>query len=658
MIPSPAILSKSIAVMLISLAVSLAGHSAQFGDFTYTDHGDYIEITDYPTDATGTVVVPQFIDSKPVTAIGIEAFYRCIQITAVTLPQGITTISDRAFAVCFSLSSINLPTSLRTIGDEAFHFTDLTAVSIPEGVTTLGEKAFHFSPDLTSVDLPSTLISIGAGAFQQTNITSIIIPVGITTIPENCFSFATHLQSISLPSGLLTIGRSAFSQTDLTEITIPESVTSIGGNAFSGCDKLATVLIPSAVNSIGPAAFAGCDKLLTFSVASTNPSFQSINGVLFDRSGALLVAYPGGAGVSIYQVPTGTTTLGAGAFNGNQFLSTVTLPESLQVIEIGCFQQASLESLSIPVNVTSIAPGAFSSCDNLKGFTLDVGNTFFEEIDGVLFDEELNTIVAYPSGKQDTQYIIPNSVTEIGKRCFMGNGLLESIVIPDSVHTLGASAFSLCTQLRKVEIPTSVNKIPDLAFFSCASLIRIQIPATVHTIASTSFLNTPLEEIYFVGNAPSGLGSFSSLPREVTVFFFEGALGFDSFPWTSYSTVSMGPESDRKLWLIDHELSYASNLNSTYGENGYPLLLSYAMNVAPDESSFLEKTETENLLHFRYYAGRADLSYSALSSSQLNGIWSTDGFTLSDIDSEGYRTATLNTTDFKQRFFKVEVTGP
>ena len=51
-----------------------------FGLFTYTDNGTSITITDYPSSATGAVVIPAKIPpdtGKPVTSIGNYAFYNC-----------------------------------------------------------------------------------------------------------------------------------------------------------------------------------------------------------------------------------------------------------------------------------------------------------------------------------------------------------------------------------------------------------------------------------------------------------------------------------------------------------------------------------------------------------------------------------------------------
>lgn len=79
----------------------------QFGDFTYTDDGTSISITDYPTTATGAVVIPETIAGKPVTAIGAHAFSSCASITDLMIPQ--TVISIGSYAFSYSAYALTFP---------------------------------------------------------------------------------------------------------------------------------------------------------------------------------------------------------------------------------------------------------------------------------------------------------------------------------------------------------------------------------------------------------------------------------------------------------------------------------------------------------------------------------------------------------------------
>lgn len=72
--------------------------------------------------------------------------------------------------------------------------------------------------------------------------------------------------------------------------------------------------------------------------------------------------------------------------------------------------------------------------------------------------------------------VIPDGVTEIGRRAFYECSKLTSVSIPDSVTSIGYSAFAECTSLTSVTIPKSVKSIEEDAFGYCTSLTSITIP--------------------------------------------------------------------------------------------------------------------------------------------------------------------------------------
>jgi hypothetical protein len=55
-----------------------------------------------------------------VLAIDQKAFYKCKNLTSVTIPNCITSIGDEAFHGCNSLTSITIPNSVTSIGKSAF----------------------------------------------------------------------------------------------------------------------------------------------------------------------------------------------------------------------------------------------------------------------------------------------------------------------------------------------------------------------------------------------------------------------------------------------------------------------------------------------------------------------------------------------------------
>ena len=62
--------------------------------------------------------------------------------------------------------------------------------------------------------------------------------------------------------------------------------------------------------------------------------------------------------------------------------------------------------------------------------------------DQVLFNKDKTTLIAYRS--KEKNYIIPNSVTNIGDFAFGGYRSLTNINIPNSVTSIGNDAFLFC----------------------------------------------------------------------------------------------------------------------------------------------------------------------------------------------------------------------
>ena len=106
----------------------------------------------------------------------------------------------------------------------------------------------------------------------------------------------------------------------------------------------------------------------------------------------------------------------------------------------------------------------------------------------------------------ESNIIIPNTVTSIGSSAFEGCTSLQSVTIPNSVTSIGSSAFEGCTSLQSVTIPNSVTSIGYAAFSYCKSLQSIMIPDSVTSIGYAAFLEctslqgTTYDNAVYLGN--------------------------------------------------------------------------------------------------------------------------------------------------------------
>lgn len=268
-----------------------------------------------------------------------KVFFRDLpeRISKVRIGDGITAIPDYAFAGCENLVDVVIPKTARTIGKCAFaQCVNLTQINIPEGVTSIADDTFLMCRSLTQLTIPDSVTTIEGNPFRYLAAEILVSPENptISVIDGVVFNKdGTQLiacpcnkaGAYEIPDGVLEIGSHAFENcNDLTDVTIPASVVSIAGNPF-GFSQLELKLAPE------------------------NPEFSIIDGVLFDKTGTKLFVYPCGRPGDTYEVPEGTTEIGAFAFAGCQQLSKVTIPES----------------------VTAIASNSFWNCDNLRLYVWD-----------------------------------------------------------------------------------------------------------------------------------------------------------------------------------------------------------------------------------------------------------------------------------------------
>jgi len=103
-----------------------------------------------------------------VTTIGDDAFYRCANLTSITIPDGVTAVKSHAFGGCTGLTSVTLPVSATAIGEYAFvGCVGLTNVTIPDNVVSIGRYAFSGCTGLTNMIVGNSMNTIENYAFDN-----------------------------------------------------------------------------------------------------------------------------------------------------------------------------------------------------------------------------------------------------------------------------------------------------------------------------------------------------------------------------------------------------------------------------------------------------------------------------------------------------------
>ena len=245
----------------------------------------------------------------------------------------------------------------------------------------------------------------------------------VTSIGKYAFRDCSGLTSVTIPNSVTSIGESAFYKSSVTSVTIGNSVTSIGESAFWDCSGLTSVTIPNSVTKIGDHAFYGC------------------------------------TGLTSVTIPNSVTTIGNWAFGDCSGLTSVTIPNSVTSIGESAFGRCSgLTSVTIPNSVTKIDDNAFYRCSGLEEIIVDNGNTVYDSRDNcnAIIKTNTNTLI---TGCKNT--IIPNSVTSIGNRAFVGCTGLTSVVVPNSVTSISNWAFYECYNAKIKAFPRPYSQLKD-----------------------------------------------------------------------------------------------------------------------------------------------------------------------------------------------------
>lgn len=278
-----------------------------------------------------------------------KTFYIPKNLQRISFGDTMTNISAGAFQNMSSLVSVHSDAHITQLGNYAFAncvlFNDLTLNNAT--YTYVGNYAFLNDIAVTRIyDFnPVTINQIGHGAFMGTSIYEVDLKK-YSFLGDWAFANCLQLEKVDLTgagtgvtsAGLSYLGKHLFDGCKhLYDVTLAPNLVS--DYMLANCISLEDIDLDGITTVIPAGLFDGCENLQSLSVdTSTTPYTYH--------------------GLKLTPTTCGVTSIGEYAFRGCKSLTEFTLPETLQTINRGAFQNCiGLNFLRIPKTTTIMAYG-------------------------------------------------------------------------------------------------------------------------------------------------------------------------------------------------------------------------------------------------------------------------------------------------------------
>lgn len=372
-----------------------------------------------------------------------------------------------------------------------------------QGVTLSG---FRDVMNLTRVTFgaSSRIEYFDEDCFARSGIVEIFVPDSVKEIGPRCFADCWALRRVLFSpfSNLEYIGDEAFSRLsysnesemwcisgcNLETLYMPDSLSGIGDRAFEECSLEDIVFSPtSKLGVIGEMCFAGtgggrctlpagvdicCGAFndSNINVTFSGDDFYTFGHLLLKDHGKLCVSVLYGLGDVV--VPDFVEVLGPRCFSRVLSLKRVTFGESSRLEVIGeeafafggpsftasdhvsdQYDGCGITEICIPDSVREIGDRCFAGCNELASVTFGTSSRLERIGDGAFADLVFECSHEYVDRScRFEEIVIPDSVETIGEKCFFGCCYLRNIVVgPESrLKKVGREAF------KHTEIPEEV----------------------------------------------------------------------------------------------------------------------------------------------------------------------------------------------------------
>lgn len=481
-------------------------------------------VTSLPEEAfAGCLKLKEISIADSVKSIGACAFMQT-DLREITIPNSVKKLGNSVLSSCKKLTKVKMPGNVKIIygSDEyfpVFQFDVDSPVKTIELTSSLNLEIFMYlsaenivvsknDPKYTSID-GLLYTKDGKSLVRIPNLRKKAV------IADGCEEFCT---------------------------TAVEWAGDDDGDPYMGCEDLKTIVLPESIRTIntkkhltrwGTSSYAEehhTDKTdyISFTIENKNMPWKQLSllhkkfntpyknlqkevpavfgpgaqqGFITTKDGTVLLKYVGkDDNVCIPQeitkieeeafssstlknviFPEGLKKIGDNAFANCKYLTKVTIPGSVKVVDGFC--ESGIRELTLEEGIQKINENAFYECNQLTSVTLP---------------DSLTSAAGFARCKKLEKVILGKNVQSIGESAFSGTSLTE-ITIPKRVDTIDQDAFSKCKNLKKITFKGTPSDISPYAFDGTAVVTEPGNIKTQYTWAVLDRLKSTRKKFVFNG---------------------------------------------------------------------------------------------------------------------------------------------------------------
>ena len=453
----------------------------------------------------------------------------------MVIPDGISTLQDYLLEECNDVKDIVIPDSVFRFGTRVFPY-DLGEEDETGKAAHVISCRFHCTEgsaaesyakqyEIAYDDImePERLVHE-----EQTQEVPAAEGAPAVTLTWNVFKDRAELAGYSMEERGPLIIPSTYNDLPVTAIRREDT----GYAYYNNCTK---VEIPASVSAIDTLFFDSSDYNTEYAVDENNEYYKSLDGVLFDAEGDVLLLYPQNRQGAEYEVPSKTETIGKRAFRSNNLLTKVTLPKSLRTIEEYAFSSCNaLTTVEFTKGLKEIKEWAFNYTDlvdvKLPSSVVRIGDAAFTVGEGfgrIEFPEKLE-YMGYHAFTADYGLTVTQDVIRIPEKLViinqpLGDILFEKYEVDEASENYQAVDGLLMSKDGRtlVSVPTLWEGdlvVPEGTYYieynavrDCAGVTDIYLPDTVIDIGGIGEKNYETGEYRFVIHCNEGTEAQKSL---------------------------------------------------------------------------------------------------------------------------------------------------